>query len=239
LKAGDTLSQTFYKIFTDTHLNYYTDMPVDVGDTIVVEAQGKALRCKVEAIINKVDFDPFDPSSHKEHGVQARCHVLENTTKKIYYKESIIMFGYKVVEVKHVGSNRTGLFYTDLDLKKGDIVVYEAPANYMEEHDELGNPNTFHRNKSSYIGMHVGEIIDDNPDSVTAKCYVVDKVDTAAHEARKQRMVEANKLRAQLNEKKKQLEDIKLLELIAQSDPETKSMLDQYKALLSGTSPMK
>jgi hypothetical protein len=219
----------FKDIYTNIGLHYYTDLPVEPGDTIVVETKNGYLKCAVGTIIRTLDFDPF---KENEAGVHAKCHVLENSTKKLYYKESIVMFGSKVVEVKHIGSNRTGLFYTDLELSKGDLVVYEAASNYMADKDAM-SPSKY-RDSNSFVYMHVGEVIDTEPNAATAKFYIVDKIDMQEYAARKVRIAKAQKIHLQLEAKKKQFQDIQLLELIAASDPETKTMLDEYKILISG-----
>lgn len=196
-------------IKVSTGQNYYTNIPIDIGDFIVVESKrGDVWRCKVLDIIKHIDYNPFNDINGIAH---ATCHVLENATKKIFFKESDIMFGCKVVEVESInGKFYKNLFYTDLPVEKGNIVVYELRDGTM----------------------HVGRISDTNPDSAIASTFIVDIVDTTANEARKERTKQANKLKAQLDEKRKQFQDIQILELIAKSEYlETAQMLSAYKEL--------
>ena len=192
-------------------LTYYSELLVEVNDIVVVETRNGPVRGRVIAIIDTVHVDPFD----KDNGYHAKKHVLENATKKIY-KETMIMLGSKTVEVRHIGSNRTGVFYTDIDLKEGDTVVYESD-----------NSN------ASGTSLHVGIVTNADPDVMTAKYHIVDVVDMSAHKARKERIKKASKIRAQLDAKRKQYQDLELLKLIAASDPETKTLLDEYTSLVS------
>lgn len=192
-------------------LMYYSDIHVDLDDIVVVETKYGPVKGKIVSLEGSVNCNPFEENNQ---GYRAKKHVLENATKKIYDKENVIMFGSKTVEVQHISSLRTGIFYTDLDLHNNDIVVYEAPS------------------RDGTVAMHVGRVINEDPDVVTAKFYVVDVVDMAQYEARKARIKEAGKLRAKLEAKKKQYQDIELLRLIAASDPETKQMLDKYTSLI-------
>lgn len=188
-------------------LMYYSELPVEVDDIIAVETRnGIAKGYVVE--VDPISVNPFEPNSQ---GYKARRHVVENVTKNIR-KEELIMFGCKTVEVKHVASGKTNIYYTDLTLAVNDTVVYEDESSML----------------------HVGVVTDINPMVVTAKNFVVDKVDMDAHNKRTERIKEANKLKAQLDLKKKQFQDIELLRLIATSDPETKEMLDRYTKLIGG-----
>ena len=121
------------------------------------------------------------------------------------------MFGAKTVEVKHVSSGRSGIFYTDLDLQVGQTVVYESEN-----------------------GMHVGVVTNADPDAVSAQTWIVDIVDMTAHEQRIERTKQAKKLKAKLDAKRKQFQDIELLRLIAANDPETAAMLSEYTKLIGG-----
>jgi hypothetical protein len=185
---------------------YFTEVPVSVGDKVVVSTKHGITIGHVTSIVEEVSKDPWEEG-------RAKQRVLENATQKLYYKESVIMFGAKTVEVKHVSSNRTGIFYTDLTLSKGDTVVYDS-----------GDPS----------GLHVGIVVDTDPDVVTAMTWIVDTVDMTSHQNRLAKVKEAAKLKARLDSKREQFQDIELLRLIAASDPETKEMLDAYTKLISG-----
>lgn len=194
-----------------SNLTYYSDMPLEPGDKVVAETKYGTVLGRVVSIEEEVFCNPFEPN---DEGYNAKKHILENATKKIYEKETVIMFGCKTVEVKHISSNRKGIFYTDMDLNNGDIVVYES------EYD------------NGQLAMHVGVVTNNDPDVLTAKNYIVDIVHTDMHEARKKRIKEAAKLRMKLEAKKKQLQDMELLRLIAANDPETKALLDEYTSLI-------
>lgn len=198
-------------------LHYYTELQVEPGDTLIVETKGgTTLTGTVNKIISDTDQDPFKPNSN---GYRATCHVLENVTKKqisnVEENKIMMMIGNKTVEVKHCASSRRGIFYTDLDLKEGELVVYER----VDDHDRLT--------------MHVGVVTNADPDAVCASSFVVSKLDTTAYEERKRRAQEAEKLHAKLEAKKKQFQDVELLRLIAASDPETKDLLDKYMSLIN------
>lgn len=193
-------------------LNYYSGLQVEVGDSVVVETRYGLMLGKVTEVEDTIHTNPF---TKNDEGYRAKKHVLENTTKKTY-KEEPIMFGCKTVEVKHVSSNRRGVYYTDLNLSVGDLVVYETSNDGIKS-------------------MHVGTVVNADPDALTAKDFVVCAVDLTAHTERVARMKEAEKLRLKLDAKKKQFQDIELLRLIAASDPETKEMLDKYTSLVGGS----
>lgn len=195
----------------NTTLLYYSGIPIELNDNVVVETKYGPVKGRVVKIEDVINCNPFKPNSI---GCKATCHVWENATKKVYDKENKIMFGCKTVEVLHSSSNHRGIFYTDLILHNGDLVVYEG------------------KNEIGKVSMHVGTVINDDPDVVTAESYIVDAIDVSHHNERKNRLKEANKLRAKLNAKRKQFQDIELLRLIAASDDETKDMLDAYTKLI-------
>lgn len=189
-------------------LSYFSELPVSEGDKVVVETKYGLLIGTVTEVLETIHENPFSKSSK----YSAKKHVLENATKKIY-REEPIMFGCKTVEVKHISSNRKGVFYTDLDLKVGDHVVYESDS-------ENGK------------SMHVGTVINIDPDVLTAKNFIVDAIDLTAYNDRMERMKRASKLRLQLDAKKKQYEDMEILRLIANHDEEAAKMLEEYSKLM-------
>lgn len=157
-------------------VNVYTDITCSIDDRLVIETKGGLVMAQVVDISEPIDYNPFERGN-------AKCHVVENSTRKIYQtnKEDLIMFAnQKTVEVKHISSGRVGIFYTDMNLRVGDVVVYERTQ------------------------------IDKN----TAK--------------------ELKKIKAKLDQKKKQFQDMELLRLIAQSDPETAQLLETYNNVLNG-----
>ena len=158
-----------------------------------------------EADCEIIDIVQYGVKFGKQHG-----QILEVKQHKIL-KEEDIMFGAKTVEVKHVSSARIGTYFTDLDLQVGQTVVYESDN-----------------------GMHVGVVTNTDPDAVSAQTWIVDTVDLTEHEARIERVKQAKKLKAKLDAKRKQFQDIELLRLIAASDPETADMLAEYTKLVGG-----
>lgn len=196
-------------------LGYYTDIPVEVDDKVVIETKYGLVYGRVASIAGTIDEDPFNSPNYK-----AKCHVLENVTKKIFDKETIIMAGTKTVEVKHISSNRKNILYTDLGLQVGTVVVYERRGGT--------------ENNQQADTMSVGIVTNVDPDAVTATHWVVDIIDMTNHEERKERLRRAAKVKAKLDAKKKQFQDIELLRLIAQSDPETAGLLEEYNQLLVG-----
>lgn len=204
------------------NLTYCSDMPLEPGDKVAAETKYGPVLGRVVSIEEEVFCNPFEPN---DEGYNAKKRILENATKKIYEKKAVVMFGCKTVEVKHISSNRRGIFYTDMALNNGDIVVYES------EYDNgivAYEPEYY----NGQLAMHVGVVVDNGPDVLTAKNYIVDIVHTDMHEERKKRTKEAAKLRMKLEAKKKQLQDMELLRLIAANDPDTKALLDEYTKLI-------
>ena len=61
---------------------------------------------------------------------------------------------------------------------------------------------------------------------------VVDKVDMAAFEERKQKAEKVKKLKTKIEKKVKELQDIALYEMLAEKDPELKNMVSELKGLI-------
>lgn len=199
---------------------FYSAIPVEVGDQISVETKNGVSLGHVNSIMETVTKNPF-----KVNG--AKCHVLENITKRIF-KEEFKMATVKVVEVKHISSKRTQLCYAPKGALYGDIVVYEAPG-FKDIEDQV-QPRFAQRPDN----LHVGTIINDDIAATVATGWVVDKVDFTNYYDTKNAVEALAKLRIKLDEKKKQFQDLELLRLIAASDPETKALLDQFVALTTG-----
>jgi len=166
---------------------YYSAIEVAKGDKVTVSTRYGITTGIVSSILEEVQRDPFKEGSAKQR-------VLENSTQKIFDKENVIMFGAKTVEVKHISSNRKGIFYTDLELQVGQLVVYDGnlPGGKMYEN------STEQVDETEVQSLHVGIVTNVDPDTVTAKCWVVDVVDMSAHKERIQRAKKATKLRAKL-----------------------------------------
>jgi hypothetical protein len=195
------MAKTKYKSGTFP-VQAYADDSVCVGDKArILVLAGYECDCEIIDIVKRnVRFG-------KDSGqiLEVKHHTI--------LKEENIMFGAKTVEVKHVSSARTGIYYTDLDLQVGQTVVYESDN-----------------------GMHVGVVTNIDPDAISAQTWIVDLVDMTEHEARIERTKQAKKLKAKLDAKRKQFQDIELLRLIAANDPETAAILSEYTKLIGGKS---
>lgn len=203
---------------------YYSGLAVEKGDKIVVETKYGPAIGEVQAITKSIKEDPFSDPKYC-----AKRHVLENTSKKLYKEERKIMA--KVIQVKHISSNKSTLVYTDMDLSVNDTVVFERNAQFSSTPARVTAETEF-LDGAEHTTMSVGIVVSTEVEAVTAAYWVVDKVDMAAHYARKERAKQARKLKAKLDQKRKQFQDIELLRLIAESDPETKTMLEEYTKLL-------
>ena len=212
------------QITENSIVHVYTDITCAVGDRVVIETKGGLVRAQIVDIDEPIDYDPFERGN-------AKCRVLENSTRKIYQtnKEDMIMFAnQKTVEVKHISSGRVDVFYTDMNLQVGDVVVvYERPQIDKSVVKEISGKNMDNQ-------WSVGVVTNADPDCITAQTWVVDMVDTTAHERRKEMAKELKKIKAKLDQKKKQFQDMELLRLIAQNDPETQSLLDRYNNIMKG-----
>jgi hypothetical protein len=204
-------------------VNVYTDITCSIDDRLVIETKGGLVMAQVVDISEPIDYNPFERGN-------AKCHVVENSTRKIYQtnKEDLIMFAnQKTVEVKHISSGRVGIFYTDMNLRVGDVVVYERTQIDKNTAREISDKDMDNQ-------WSVGIITNADPDCVTAQTWVIDVVDTSRHEQRKAAAKELKKIKAKLDQKKKQFQDMELLRLIAQSDPETAQLLETYNNVLNG-----
>lgn len=207
--------KVYLQVALKVTLGYYTDMDVSVDDIVVAETRYGLVKARVTSLGPAAVGNPFDSNMYR-----ATKHVVENVTKKIYDKENTVMAGTKTIEVKHLNTDRKYILSTDKDLNAGDIVVFECQA----QAETVRNINM----------MSVGVVIDADPPVLTSGSWVVDVVDLTDYVERKERLKKADKLKAKLNEKKKQFQDIELLRLIAHNDPETKAMLDEYTELIGG-----
>ncbi len=176
---------------------------------------------KVTKVYTDVVYkNPFKNTSSK--GPKATCRILENITQDIFEEETEMTIGYKVVEVKHLNSKRTGLYATDiLDIAVGDLVVYESAIAYD------GKP-------AGEMALHTGTVVNVSPGATVATHYIVCKIDLTAYKKRKECAEQISKIRQALNAKKKMYQDMELLNLIAERDPATKALLDEYLELTRG-----
>lgn len=103
-----------------------------------------------------------------------------------------------------------------IDIKVGDKVV-------VESRNGLGIATV-----KTVIRLAVGEKYE------KATAWVVQKIDMTTHNQRKFREKEAKKLKARLDERRKQVEESVVYNLLAQSDPEFAKMLSEYARLTNG-----
>lgn len=199
------------------NLHYYTDLPVEKDDQVLLETRDGTIKGTV-CNVTPIDCNPFEPNNK---GYSAKKHVLENVTKKIM-KDGIDMYtNCKVVEIKHSSSDRTVLAATYFDVREGDIVVYERPGK-----------NNFKGFPVKDMTFSVGVVVNTDTDVFSAPQAIVDIVHVGDYLDRLERIKRAQKLKKQLEAKKKMFEEQELLLLIAAKDPDTKKLLDEYNELL-------
>ena len=204
-----------YIVVGHTTLLYYSDAELTKNDRVILETRSGTVVGRVSSFGQTIRGNPFDGSTR----YQAKKHILENITQqKVYEGEYIQMAGTKMIEVSHLNSNRKYTLRTDLDVSLGDLVVFECGMN------PGGN--------QEHGMMSVGVVSNAEIIGQSATMWVVDIVDLKEHYVRKENTKKAEALKARLNEKKKQFQDIELLNLIASRDPETKELLDQYLELI-------
>ena len=196
--------------------NYYSNLPVRIGDKVCVESVNGILVGHVTDYDPEIDYDPFKTG-------KAHKRVLRIMNEK--EEETTAMLGFKTVSVKHINSDRKGIFYTHLDLRVGQTVVYDGNIPTATNSDKIAR-------KTDESAFHVGIVVDINPAATYAECWVVDVVDTAAYNYQLGKAMAATKLFNKLNAKVKQFKDLDLLRYIAERDPDTKAMLDEYLDLV-------
>lgn len=114
----------------------------------------------------------------------------------------------KIVGVAFPGGYGTPKIYsfrTDLDLSVGDTVVCDT-AN----------------------GLTIGTVSDLEGNEPKATKWIVQRVDLDAHKKRLEKEKALNAIKKKMDERRKQLQDIQIYQLLAQTDPEMKTLLEQY-----------
>lgn len=198
--------------------NYYSNLPVRIGDKVCAESVNGILVGRVTDYDPEIDYDPFKTG-------KAHKRVLRIMKEE---EEITVMVGFKTVEVKHINSTRKGIFYTHLDLRVGQTVVYDGNMPDYSSTEKIAK----RADESPYSAFHVGVVTNVEPTTQTAQCWVVDEVDTAAYNFQLGKAKAAAKLFSQLNAKVRQFKDLDLLRYIAERDPDTKAMLDEYLDLV-------
>jgi hypothetical protein len=130
---------------------------------------------------------------------------------------NMLVGNYKIAMVKFVQGTNTvkgyafGLF--DNDVEVGDLVLCDTSNGYNVAKVEEIIP------KSEYNGTTVTK-------------EIICKVDFTNYENRKANREKAVKLKAEMDKKIKEMQELTLFEMMAEKSPELKEMLEAYKGLL-------
>lgn len=137
--------------------------------------------------------------------------VLENVvSNQPKIKELVRMEkGQFIAVVKYVNgyNGKDYDFLSDIPLQHGDMVVIED------------------RN-----GFNLGEVVGVKRSSVNANKWIVDKVDTSTHVARREQEIKRKELEHAMEERMKKVNKLDRYRELAKSDPEMKRMLEEYQA---------
>ncbi len=100
-------------------------------------------------------------------------------------------------------------FFNDVeDLEKDDLVVVDTANGYS-----------------------LAKVVEFKETSTKANKWIVQKVDTAAHKARLEKQAAIKALRHKMEQRRKQIQDVQVYALLAQTDPEMAEMLKQFLTL--------
>lgn len=122
---------------------------------------------------------------------------------------------YEVAETKQgYGTYYYAIFSDGNTYKKGDKILVSVDNKEVLEITDILTPDEAKRNSAKAITAEViGKVV----------------VDTSAYEARIEKRKVAEKLKKELNQKMKQLDEIQKYEYFAKLDPEFAVLLDEYK----------
>lgn len=122
---------------------------------------------------------------------------------------------YKVAETKQgYGTYYYAIFDDGNTYEKGDkILVSGVNKEVLEITDILTPDETKRRSSKAITAEVIGKVV----------------VDTSAYEARVEKRKVAEKLKKELNQKMKQLDEIQKYEYFAKIDPEFAKLVDEYK----------
>lgn len=122
---------------------------------------------------------------------------------------------YEVAEIKQgYGTYYYAIFSDGNTYKKGDKILVSVDNKEVLEITDILTPDEAKRNSAKAITAEViGKVV----------------VDTSAYEARIEKRKVAEKLKKELNQKMKQLDEIQKYEYFAKLDPEFAVLLDEYK----------
>jgi len=177
--------------------------------------------------ITKVDRNAWQYDNNNEP-VYDGSSVWKHTDYKLITKENRMKTNvnyiggeYNVVEVTYDigGGPAVDTYYfkvdKDVELKEDDLVVVESKRG-------LGITKV----------VKVFENNINNADKVKkATAWVVDKIDYSRQQERKEATEKREYILQQLEEKKEQMETIKMYALLAEMDPEAKKLVDELKTL--------
>lgn len=117
----------------------------------------------------------------------------------------------KVVGVNFIsGSNTRKMysFYTDLELKKDDIVVCDTAYGYG-----------------------IAKVVEENILNGQAKKWIIDRVNIDKHLERLAKEEKIKRIKGKMLQRKKQLEEKAIWEMLAKKDPEIARLLKELENL--------
>lgn len=152
------------------------------------------------------------------HSYNEKSLVLSNEQNNFYKGDNNMLVGnYRVAMVKFVQGTNTVKGYAfalyDNDITVGDLVLCDTSNGYnVAKVEEI-------LSKSDYEGTTVTK-------------EVICKVDFTNFENRKENRAKAIKIKAEMDKKIKEMQELTLFEMMAEKSPELKEMLEAYKGLL-------
>mgnify|MGYP005855469619 FL=1 len=122
---------------------------------------------------------------------------------------------YKVAETKQgYGTYYYAIFDDGNTYKKGDKILVSGANKEVLEITDILTPDEVKRNSAkAIIAEVIGKVV----------------VDTSAYEARVEKRKVAEKLKKELDQKMKQLDEIQKYEYFAKLDPEFAALVNEYK----------
>lgn len=160
---------------------------------------------------------------------------LTNETSKYGY------FYFKFTELEFIDSknNKTKIDEGEIKMSKIENYVNVAMVQFMDGN----NPNTYEYANfqpdlaigdacvvmTAHHGLSLARVVDLKPRTEAALYReIVAKFDTSAYEERVKQREKAAELKAKMNERAKQLQDIGLYQLLAKEDATMAQLLDEY-----------
>jgi len=116
----------------------------------------------------------------------------------------------KTVTVRYKNTYQDYDFITDLDLKKGDYVVTDSSNGY-----------------------NVAEVMAIKELTNKSKKWIVCKVDIDQHKIRMEKEKEIKKIRGKLEQRRKQIEESEVYNILAQKDKEMAKLLEEYNEIIN------